>query len=168
MVTCGALNCGNSSTKKSVADVKGWHNVPTEKENKQRRKKWLAAMKRDPPYPADTNFVLCGMHFTSECFQRDLKAELCGSVRKFILLPNAIPSVFSFSKRLFYNSGGHLLYFKNIYCKNFIHHLYNYTCSYTFYVSKSIPDSVYGTYTPSGCGYSLRITHTTHDGIGFR
>ncbi|XP_057298998.1 uncharacterized protein LOC130629703 [Hydractinia symbiolongicarpus] len=100
MVTCGALNCGNSSTKKSVADVKGWHNVPTEKENKQRRKKWLAAMKRDPPYPADTNFVLCGMHFTSECFQRDLKAELCGSVRKFILLPNAIPSVFSFSKPL--------------------------------------------------------------------
>ena len=70
MVTCAAIGCGNSSTSKSSKDVKGWHQVPSDP---SRRKLWLAKMKRDPPYPKDENFNLCGLHFESSCFKRDLK-----------------------------------------------------------------------------------------------
>ena len=60
MVTCGAINCGNSSSKKKTSDVKGWHKVPTL--DKLERMKWLHAM-RDLPYPSDKNFYICGLHF---------------------------------------------------------------------------------------------------------
>ena len=50
MVTCSAINCGNSSTEKSVLKVKGWHKVPTDK---KLRKQWINSMRRDPPYPSD-------------------------------------------------------------------------------------------------------------------
>ena len=71
MVTCGAVGCGNSSSTKLTATVKGWHPVPTN--DLTLRKNWLAKMKREPPYPKDENFVLCGLHFEEKCFERDLK-----------------------------------------------------------------------------------------------
>ena len=70
MVFCAAINCSNSSNKQKTYEVKGWHKVPVKKEL---RKKWITAMKRNPPFPSENNFVLCGMHFRDECFQRDLK-----------------------------------------------------------------------------------------------
>ena len=34
MVTCGAINCGNSSEKKEISEVYGLHKVPSSVENK--------------------------------------------------------------------------------------------------------------------------------------
>ena len=53
MVSCGAINCVNSSSKYKIEQVQGWHGVPSN--DKTLRKKWLAAMRRDPPYPKDKN-----------------------------------------------------------------------------------------------------------------
>ena len=46
MVFCAAINCSNSSNKQKTYEVKGWHKVPVKKEL---RKKWITAMKRNPP-----------------------------------------------------------------------------------------------------------------------
>ena len=54
MVTCGTINCGNSSRKKKTIDVKGWHKVPTS--DKLELMKWLHVMRHDPPYLPDENF----------------------------------------------------------------------------------------------------------------
>ena len=54
MITCGAINCGNSLSRKKTSDVKGWHKVPTS--DKLERMKRLHAMRRDPPYRSDKNF----------------------------------------------------------------------------------------------------------------
>ena len=62
MVTCGAINCGNSSSKLKKDEGKGWHIVLHKPEDKLIRQKWLVAMKRDPPYPKDNNFYVCGLH----------------------------------------------------------------------------------------------------------
>ena len=32
-------------------------------------------MRREPPYPSLKNFILCGLHFAEECFERDLKVS---------------------------------------------------------------------------------------------
>ena len=73
MVTCSAINCSESSKRLSTAENKGWHQVPTDP---TLRKKWILAMKREPPYPCGANFVLCGRHFTQDDFVRDLCSEL--------------------------------------------------------------------------------------------
>ena len=73
MVTCSALNCSNSSSKKLTTGVKGWHEVPSH--DKVLRAAWIHAMQRDPPYPSQKNFVLCGLHFAEECFEHDLKVS---------------------------------------------------------------------------------------------
>ena len=73
MVTCSAINCGNSSTKKSVLEVKGWHKVPTDR---KLRKQWIKSMRRDTPYPSDENFVLCGLHFNDENFEHDFAVSI--------------------------------------------------------------------------------------------
>ena len=38
MVTCGAINCGNSSEKKEISEVYGLHKVPSSVENKLLRR----------------------------------------------------------------------------------------------------------------------------------
>lgn len=100
MVTCCAINCGKSSTKLKVDDVKGWHTVPYKPEDKLLRQKWIVAMKRDPPYPVKKeDFVICGSHFTYECFERDLRYELMGGKKTYKLLPTAVPTIFTFDKK---------------------------------------------------------------------
>ena len=74
MTTCGAINCGNSSSKNKTSDVKGWHKVPTS--DKLERMKRLHAMRRDPPYRSDENFYICGLHFEDDCFERNLKVRI--------------------------------------------------------------------------------------------
>lgn len=54
-------------------------------------------MKRNP-YPKDFNFYLCGLHFSDEDFQQDLRYEVQGGKKKLKLLDTAIPSIFSFTK----------------------------------------------------------------------
>ena len=105
MVYCSAIGCQNRSNdprgkvKKRCADeVKGWHVVPYKLEETTLRKKWLQAMKREPPYPQNPqNFIVCGVHFEDSSFKRDLKYEMCGGKRKFSLVENAVPSIFTFS-----------------------------------------------------------------------
>ena len=55
-------------------------------------------MKRNP-YPKDFNFYLCGLHFSDEDFQQDLRYAVQGGKKKLKLLDTAIPSIFSFTKK---------------------------------------------------------------------
>ena len=57
MVSCSAINCGNSSFKYKIEQVKQWHWVLSN--DKTLWKKWLAVIKGDPPYPMDNIFHLC-------------------------------------------------------------------------------------------------------------
>ena len=57
-------------------------------------------MKPYPPYPKDNNIYFCGLHFSNEDFQRDLRYELQGIEKTFKLLDTAIPSIFSFTKNV--------------------------------------------------------------------
>ena len=98
MVNCAAPGCGRHSRKFKSEDVKGWHSVPTAMENSQLRTQWLTAMKREPPYPLDKNFYLCGLHFSDDCFHRDIKHEMMGGKKTFKLIDTAVPDNFYFSK----------------------------------------------------------------------
>ena len=100
MVSCGAINCGDSSSKLKTNDVKGWHNVPHKPKDMLLRQKWLVAMKRDPPYPKIEHFSVCGLHFADECFERDLRYQLQGGKRNFKLIATAVPTIFDFEDKL--------------------------------------------------------------------
>ena len=82
MVTCGAINCGNSSSKKKPREVKGWHKVPPL--DKVELMKWLHAMRRDPPYLSNENFYICSLHFEYDCFERDLKVRVITQRKVFL------------------------------------------------------------------------------------
>ena len=43
-------------------------------QDKVKRDKWIAAMRRDPPYPKDENFAICSIHFSEDCFEVDFNA----------------------------------------------------------------------------------------------
>ena len=78
MVICGAFRCTHDTRKHKTSYVKGWHTVPYRENETELRQKWLSALKRDPPYPKNpSDFQLCGLHFTDDCFKnKDLKFEL--------------------------------------------------------------------------------------------
>ena len=57
-------------------------------------------MKLDALYLKDNNFHLCGLHFSNNDFQRDLRYEFQGGEKKFKLLDTAIPSMLSFIKKV--------------------------------------------------------------------
>ena len=98
MVYCAAPCCNNrsfGSNKKAKHEVKGWQYIP---QNKTLRAKWIAAMRREPPYPKDENFAICGLHFSDDCFIEDLQAKYCGTPNSFKLKDDAVPSLFEFSK----------------------------------------------------------------------
>ena len=52
-------------------DVKGWHYIPRDEVNKDLPNRWIILIKREPPYPRDENFAVCGLHFEDECFIRE-------------------------------------------------------------------------------------------------
>ena len=103
MVSCGAINRGNSSSKLKTDDMKGWHNVPHKPKDMLLRQKWLVAMKRDPPYPKNEHFSVCGLHFTDECFERDLRYQLQGGKRNFKLIATAVPILQFLTLKINYN-----------------------------------------------------------------
>ena len=57
------------------------------------QKQWLAKVSR-ADLVVTKNSRLCSEHFTADCYERDLKAELLGEKPKFNLKPDAIPSLF--------------------------------------------------------------------------
>ena len=95
MVGCAAYGCTNSSRNKKSYEVKGYHYIPS---NNEYRNKWIIAIKREPPYPKNENFAVCGLHFEEDCFLRDFESELTGITRKFKLKDGAVPTLFVFSK----------------------------------------------------------------------
>ena len=71
MVACAAYGCTNSSRKQKAHEVKGCHYIPREEVNKDLRNRWIISIKREPPYPKDEHFAVCGLHFETECFIGD-------------------------------------------------------------------------------------------------
>ena len=80
MPSCGVPLCSSYSSKKVKADdCKVWHYLPADRDKRQQ---WLTVIRREntpdfPDFPPD--FSICGLHFSEECFERDLKHELTGS-----------------------------------------------------------------------------------------
>ena len=58
------------------------------------REQWLAKISR-ADLVISKHSRLCSEHFTPDCYERDLMAELLGSKPKAILKPDAIPSLLS-------------------------------------------------------------------------
>ena len=67
--------------------------------NKALLEKWLAKLRLEDP-PLKETSRLCSAHFTDDCFERDLKAELMpGTKSKRILKADAVPTVFTYTKK---------------------------------------------------------------------
>jgi len=90
MVHCCVPGCINHSSK--TCNII-YHRIPN---GKGLRKAWLPRIRRDnlPPFQ---NCYVCSEHFTDNCFEADLKAQLMPELKvKGRLKRDAIPSVFSF------------------------------------------------------------------------
>ena len=68
MVHCAAINCTNSSSKKSNY-IFSFFKLP---KDPKRRKFWIAKLKK-ANLPKDEN--VCHEHFEENCFQRDLRVN---------------------------------------------------------------------------------------------
>ena len=91
MVHCCVPGCINHSSKTSNIS---YHRIPSDK---ALRKAWLAMIRRDN-LPPLKNCYVCSEHFTDDCFESDLKAQLMTELMvKRCLKRDAIPSVFSFA-----------------------------------------------------------------------
>lgn len=88
MVYCAAFDCNNDSRYTTGIS---YHCFPSDPSI---RELWLAKISR-ADLVISKHSRLCSVHFTSDCYERDLKAELLGSKPKAILKPDAIPSLFS-------------------------------------------------------------------------
>lgn len=88
MVYCAAFDCNNDSRYTTGIS---YHCFPSDPSI---REQWLAKISR-ADLVISKHSRLCSVHFTPECYERDLKAELLGSKPKAILKPDAIPSLFS-------------------------------------------------------------------------
>jgi len=88
MVYCMGYDCSNDSRFTTGVT---YHRLPKDKELCSQ---WLAKISRENP-TISKNSVVCSDHFTPECFERNLKAELLGTKPKATLKSNAIPTIFS-------------------------------------------------------------------------
>ena len=100
MPSCGVPLCNSYSSKHvKTEDCKGWHRLPPEGKI---REEWLRVIRRENTpdfsnFPPD--FRICGLHFSDESFERDLKHELTGAKRTFSLKDDVIPTIFKFKKQ---------------------------------------------------------------------
>ena len=88
MVYCAAFDCNNDSRFTTGTSYRCFPSEPSIREQ------WLAKISRAYSVISKCS-RLCSEHFTPDCYERDLKAELLGSKVKAILKPNSIPSLFS-------------------------------------------------------------------------
>ena len=65
---CTYLN--RSSEDKTIS----FHKIPPEKNNKL-RKQWVHNIRRTGSLPKDSGFYICSVHFTPDCFQRDMDGK---------------------------------------------------------------------------------------------
>lgn len=87
MVYCMAFGCANDSRKtKSIS----YHRLPSDP---GRRKIWLAKISREAPV-ISKNSVVCSEHFTPDCFERNIRAEILGGKAITKLKADAVPTIF--------------------------------------------------------------------------
>ena len=70
LVYCAAINCTNSSSKKSD-NTFSFFKLP---KDSNRGKGWIATIKKSY-LPKDKNLQVCHEHFQENCFQRDLRVS---------------------------------------------------------------------------------------------
>ena len=87
MPSCSAIGC----QKRSGRDAVSFHRLPT-----TNRKAWLTKIKRQGGEKL-SDLRICSDHFETDCFKRDMKAELMGTKPKVELKKNAIPTIFTFN-----------------------------------------------------------------------
>ncbi|CAH3123666.1 unnamed protein product, partial [Pocillopora meandrina] len=88
MVYCAAFDCNNDSRYTTGIS---YHCFPRDE---ALRSQWLAKISR-ADLVVSKNSKLCSEHFTPDCYERDLKAEILGLKPRSTLKPGAIPTVFS-------------------------------------------------------------------------
>ncbi|RMX42713.1 hypothetical protein pdam_00025733, partial [Pocillopora damicornis] len=88
MVFCAAFDCNNDSRYTTGIS---YHCFPRDE---ALRSQWLAKISR-ADLVVSKNSRLCSEHFTPDCYERDLKAEILGLKPRSTLKPGAIPTVFS-------------------------------------------------------------------------
>ena len=101
MPYCAAINCSNDST----ANV-SFFRFPLR--NKKLLERWLIVMRRNSSeekkskrwQPTESSRI-CSVHFSEDCFTQDLKAlrSLSWPIKRLTLKPDAVPSIFDFSRQ---------------------------------------------------------------------
>ena len=81
MPSCFAVNCTSRNAN---------HRLPSDN---SKRKIWLNKIRRETRGLDLEKARLCSKHFSNDMFERDLKAELMGTIPKKILKANAIPNI---------------------------------------------------------------------------
>ena len=92
MVYCAAFDCNNDSRYTTGLSYLCFPS------DESRRQQWLAKISR-ADLVISKNSRLCSEHFTPDCFERDLKAELLGVKPRATLKADAVPSIFSHRPR---------------------------------------------------------------------
>ena len=94
MVHCCVPGCINHSSR--MSNIR-YHRIPNDQ---GLQKAWSARIRRDN-FPPLQNCYVCSEHFTDDCFETDLKAQLMPELKvKRRLKRDAIPLVFSFGPEL--------------------------------------------------------------------
>ena len=95
MPHCCIPECNDYWTKDSKVT---FHRITRKDLELQRA--WLTRIRRDNLPPLDYSYV-CSDHFTSDCFENDLKAKLMPETKfKRSIIPGSVPSLFPFDPQL--------------------------------------------------------------------
>ena len=76
-----------------------WKYLPTKKKHKHLKELWLNKIKRkEGTLPKERNIAPCSEHFTSDCFERDLKKEFELQTGEIVykIKEDAVPTIFVF------------------------------------------------------------------------
>lgn len=94
MVSCCVFGCTNYSGKTAENSKNiSYHHIP-----KANRQAWKDKIRR-ANLPSIENCYVCSEHFTEDCFESDLRANLLNEKPKRRLKRDAVPSVFSFGSQ---------------------------------------------------------------------
>ena len=92
--SCSAVGCQNrqDATRPDLL----FKIIPS---NKKLNSIWKDNIKRAGVLPKDKHIELCWEHFTSDCFERDIKSELLANstVNVYKIKKDAIPTIFTFT-----------------------------------------------------------------------
>ena len=85
--SCSAINCTNRQDQNRPDRL---FTIP---KDRKLNKAWKDNIRRAGELPKDNHIVLCSKHFTSDCFERDLKTEFLSNstIHVFKIKKDAIP-----------------------------------------------------------------------------